>query len=77
MAAPAPKKKRTEDDDEKKREYNVEDLYNTEGFAQEVARNAYFQNCTLIVIVLNTFWMAIDTDYNHAAVLCEAPIIFQ
>jgi len=26
---------------------------------------------------LNTIWIAIDTDYNHAAVLCEAPAVFQ
>ena len=26
---------------------------------------------------LHVFWIAIDTDFNKAAVLCEAPLLFQ
>lgn len=42
-----------------------------------VARSFYFQTLTLVVIFANTIWMAVDTDYNKADVLCEAPIVFQ
>lgn len=61
----------------KKQEYNVEDLYHTTGCAQKVARNQAFQSSTLVVILCNTIWMAIDTDYNKADVLCLAPPLFQ
>merc|ERR1712178_260997 len=29
------------------------------------------------VVVVNTVWIAIETDYNHANVLCQAAPIFQ
>lgn len=61
----------------KKHEFNIEDLYSTEGLAQEIARNMNFQNATLVVILFNTGWMAIDTDYNNADVLSEASPLFQ
>jgi len=31
----------------------------------------------LFVIFLNTIWIAIDTDYNKAEILCNAPPVFQ
>ncbi|CAE7947946.1 CACNA1A, partial [Symbiodinium sp. KB8] len=57
--------------------YNVHDYYRPDGCAQQVARHAMFENCTLVVIVLNCLWMAIDTDNNPAAVLIDAPPVFQ
>ena len=33
--------------------------------------------CGEVVIILNCLWMAIDTDNNPAAVLIDAPAIFQ
>lgn len=44
---------------------------------QTVARSSWFQNLTLVVIFLNTLWIAVDTDFNKATVLCNAPMIFQ
>eukprot|EP00930_Biecheleria_cincta_P012694 TRINITY_DN11691_c0_g2_i1.p1 TRINITY_DN11691_c0_g2~~TRINITY_DN11691_c0_g2_i1.p1 ORF type:complete len:551 (-),score=89.86 TRINITY_DN11691_c0_g2_i1:51-1703(-) len=44
---------------------------------QRIARSAGFQNLTLVVIFLNTLWIAVDTDLNKATVLCNAPMIFQ
>lgn len=44
---------------------------------QTVARSTWFQNLTLVVIFLNTLWIAVDTDYNKASVLCNAPMVFQ
>jgi hypothetical protein len=60
-----------------KPQYKVEDLYKTEGMWQALAKNERFQNAVLTVIVFNILWLAIDTDYNKAEVLCEAPLIFQ
>lgn len=57
--------------------YNVHDYYRLDGCAQQIARHAMFENCTLVVIVLNCLWMAIDTDNNPAAVLIDAPPVFQ
>merc|ERR1719163_1413510 len=55
----------------------LEDLYKPDGCFPKIARSEYFTQASLMVIVLNTFWIAIDTDYNKADVLCEAPIVFQ
>eukprot|EP00401_Gymnodinium_catenatum_P073413 CAMPEP_0117617426 /NCGR_PEP_ID=MMETSP0784-20121206/85586_1 /TAXON_ID=39447 /ORGANISM="" /LENGTH=590 /DNA_ID=CAMNT_0005421267 /DNA_START=84 /DNA_END=1852 /DNA_ORIENTATION=- len=57
--------------------YSVEDLYHKSGMWQELARNEIFKNTTFFVILLNAIWIAIDTDYNKADVLCEAPAVFQ
>jgi len=58
-------------------EETVEDLYNQDGVFQAWARSTWFNNLSLGVILLNTIWIAIETDHNHAAVLCNAQPIFQ
>jgi len=58
-------------------EYDVEELYSKTGIWQKWARDATFKNTALAIIALNAFWLAIDTDYNKAAILCEADPIFQ
>jgi hypothetical protein len=75
--ATPPAGKKAVPSDKPGREYNVEDRYKTTGFCQEAARSNYFQNATVAVILLNTLWMSIDTDYNHADVLSEALLVFQ
>mmetsp|Transcript_38371 Transcript_38371/g.90201 ORF Transcript_38371/g.90201 Transcript_38371/m.90201 type:complete len:594 (+) Transcript_38371:111-1892(+) len=60
-----------------KADQNIEDMYSDTGFFQAVARSNNFQNITLIIIVINTLWMAVDTDFNKADVLCNAPLLFQ
>lgn len=57
--------------------YNVEDLYKDSGIFQLVARHDLFHSMALLVIAMNTIWIAIETDYNHAEILCEAPMVFQ
>lgn len=57
--------------------YNVEDFYYETGICQRIAKNLNFQNMTMLVILLNTFWIAYDTDTNTADVLCQAPIFNQ
>jgi hypothetical protein len=56
---------------------NRADLFANHGIWQRIARHPVFEAGTLAVIVMNTIWIAIDTDYNHADVLCKAPLIFQ
>eukprot|EP00929_Paragymnodinium_shiwhaense_P106237 TRINITY_DN71475_c0_g3_i1.p1 TRINITY_DN71475_c0_g3~~TRINITY_DN71475_c0_g3_i1.p1 ORF type:complete len:1085 (-),score=296.00 TRINITY_DN71475_c0_g3_i1:406-3660(-) len=58
-------------------QYNVEDLYVDEGKWQAIARSETFKNLTFAVIAVNTLWIAYDTDYNKASVLCNAPLQFQ
>jgi len=58
-------------------EYNVEDLYSRTGLWSSIACAAWFKNLALLVIGLNTVWIAVETDYNKAAVLCDAPLLFQ
>lgn len=58
-------------------EYEVEDMYRTTGCWQAVARTDLFKNATFVVILLNTVWIGIDTDFNHAHTISQAPLIFQ
>eukprot|EP00929_Paragymnodinium_shiwhaense_P047164 TRINITY_DN23925_c0_g1_i2.p1 TRINITY_DN23925_c0_g1~~TRINITY_DN23925_c0_g1_i2.p1 ORF type:complete len:486 (-),score=81.31 TRINITY_DN23925_c0_g1_i2:252-1709(-) len=58
-------------------EYNVMDYYKGYGWCQAVARNQIFEWATLAVISFNALWIAIDADYNNAAVLVEAAGVFQ
>mmetsp|Transcript_342 Transcript_342/g.907 ORF Transcript_342/g.907 Transcript_342/m.907 type:complete len:575 (+) Transcript_342:32-1756(+) len=43
-----------------------EKLYSDTGVCQAIARSAFFKNFTLAFVVLSTFWIAIDTDYNRS-----------
>jgi len=56
--------------------YDVMEFYYEEGYAQAIARNAWFENITLGVISFNALWIAIDTDINEAATLADADPIF-
>merc|ERR1740121_3145987 len=59
-----------------KPQYSVFDEYKDEGCSQAIAKSTIFENVTLVVIVLNALWMAVDTDYNPAALIIEAPVEF-
>lgn len=60
-----------------RQEYKVESLYKESGCCSCIASSSIFQTLTLVVISLNTVWIAVETDHNHAAILIEAPPIFQ
>eukprot|EP00928_Gymnodinium_smaydae_P066463 TRINITY_DN49472_c0_g1_i1.p1 TRINITY_DN49472_c0_g1~~TRINITY_DN49472_c0_g1_i1.p1 ORF type:complete len:610 (-),score=57.66 TRINITY_DN49472_c0_g1_i1:249-2078(-) len=60
-----------------KPEYNVENFYHETGFFQAIARNPWFENITLLVIVINAVWTAIDLDFNSAIVIGDAHPVFQ
>jgi uncharacterized membrane protein len=57
--------------------YNVEDLYKTTGYAQWLSRSTHFKNFMLLFIALNTIWIGIEADNNHADLLLKAAPIFQ
>mmetsp|Transcript_37948 Transcript_37948/g.60108 ORF Transcript_37948/g.60108 Transcript_37948/m.60108 type:complete len:536 (-) Transcript_37948:300-1907(-) len=54
--------------------YNVHDRYKTSGIFQEIARNSWFENITLGVIVANALWISFDTDGNTADTINDAKI---
>eukprot|EP00931_Biecheleriopsis_adriatica_P072583 TRINITY_DN4698_c0_g2_i1.p1 TRINITY_DN4698_c0_g2~~TRINITY_DN4698_c0_g2_i1.p1 ORF type:complete len:671 (+),score=122.21 TRINITY_DN4698_c0_g2_i1:102-2114(+) len=56
--------------------FEVEELYHRSGMFQKIARSHLFQGAALGAIVLYTGWIGIDTDYNTASTLIEAPGIF-
>jgi hypothetical protein len=56
--------------------YDVEDYYHDSGFWQALARSDYFKTALLVVIAVNTVWIAVETDYNKADILCDAPWLF-
>mmetsp|Transcript_43626 Transcript_43626/g.79533 ORF Transcript_43626/g.79533 Transcript_43626/m.79533 type:complete len:813 (-) Transcript_43626:59-2497(-) len=57
--------------------YNTHDQYRSTGVWQAVAKNYYFEQVTLLVIIFNSIWIGVDTDYNDADVILEADLEFQ
>jgi hypothetical protein len=57
--------------------FEVEDYYHEEGVFSEIARSSSFKNSIMLVILLSTIWMAVETDYNKETILCKAPLEFQ
>jgi len=53
------------------------DRYTQHGLFQSIARSALFEQVTLGVIFINSLWLAIDADHNHAVVLHKAHPVFQ
>mmetsp|Transcript_21185 Transcript_21185/g.38087 ORF Transcript_21185/g.38087 Transcript_21185/m.38087 type:complete len:851 (-) Transcript_21185:256-2808(-) len=53
-------------------QYNVFDEYYETGWAQAVAKSAPFEYFTLLVVLVNALWLAIDTDNNTAALITDA-----
>lgn len=47
-----------------KKDYDVTDLYKTEGCWQAIARNERFGSGTLFVICVNAVWIGYDADHN-------------
>eukprot|EP00929_Paragymnodinium_shiwhaense_P043238 TRINITY_DN22267_c0_g1_i1.p1 TRINITY_DN22267_c0_g1~~TRINITY_DN22267_c0_g1_i1.p1 ORF type:complete len:767 (-),score=211.86 TRINITY_DN22267_c0_g1_i1:435-2735(-) len=60
-----------------KRPYDVRDFYWETGLCQAIARSSAFDGGTLVVIALNAFWIAVDTDNNEAEILTDADPVFQ
>eukprot|EP00927_Polykrikos_kofoidii_P046214 TRINITY_DN40422_c0_g1_i1.p1 TRINITY_DN40422_c0_g1~~TRINITY_DN40422_c0_g1_i1.p1 ORF type:complete len:697 (+),score=123.46 TRINITY_DN40422_c0_g1_i1:149-2239(+) len=58
--------------------YDVRDFYWTDGrLSERIARSAPFDHTVLSVIFLNSIWIAVETDLNHAETLSEAHLAVQ
>jgi len=53
-------------------DYNVRNLYKEDGCWQAVARSSIFDITSLLVILLNAIWLAVETDYNDEPLLVNA-----
>eukprot|EP00443_Scrippsiella_acuminata_P021884 CAMPEP_0115186196 /NCGR_PEP_ID=MMETSP0270-20121206/9859_1 /TAXON_ID=71861 /ORGANISM="Scrippsiella trochoidea, Strain CCMP3099" /LENGTH=725 /DNA_ID=CAMNT_0002599317 /DNA_START=57 /DNA_END=2234 /DNA_ORIENTATION=- len=60
-----------------KKSYSVCTKYHTVGICQKIARSQWFDSVTMTVIILNAIWIAIDADYNTAASIYDAALVFQ
>lgn len=56
--------------------YDVTQMYHEKGIFQAIARHWAFENTTLSIIVINAFWIWIDTDYNDAETIDQADLGF-
>lgn len=59
------------------KQYDPADFYNETGRCQEIARSHWFENLTMIVILLNTFYIGYDTEANDHVLLARADLRFQ
>lgn len=55
---------------------DVEFFYKTTGIWQRLARSQRFEQLTLAVIMLNSIWMALETDYNSEVIIFNAHPVF-
>jgi len=62
--------------DKSKCPYDVKNNYHETGFFQWIAKHERFENCTLGVIVINAFWISVDTDGNTADTMLTAKPMF-
>jgi len=58
-------------------DFSVSRFYYRHGYAQAIARSHAFEHMKLIAILLNTVWIAVDTEHNQADVLLDADLGFQ
>jgi len=53
-----------------------DDSFHSTGIFVATARHAWFEYMTLLVLAINSLWLAIDTDLNKSAFLYEADPLF-
>jgi len=56
--------------------YDVKNMYKTAGCFQYIARHAWFENFTMIVIIVYALYMSFDTDLNTADIITETHPVF-
>lgn len=61
----------------KEQEINIDELYNKTGFWASWMKNGLWEKITFFAILTNTIYIALDTDYNKAPILVDAPLFFQ
>ncbi|CAE7038948.1 SCN10A [Symbiodinium natans] len=55
---------------------DVKSMYKTTGCWQHVARHAWFENFTMLIIVIYAIYMSFDTDLNQADLITETAPVF-
>lgn len=70
-------KKSIDDLHDEQATFKAEEHFHSRGFWQALARHPWFSNGIMLLIVLNTVWIAVDTDCNKADILSKAPPLFQ
>lgn len=55
----------------------IPEVLHTTGLAQHIARSAWFEQLTVVVIVLNALWIGFESDQNDADNLKDADAGFQ
>eukprot|EP00931_Biecheleriopsis_adriatica_P032470 TRINITY_DN18949_c0_g1_i2.p1 TRINITY_DN18949_c0_g1~~TRINITY_DN18949_c0_g1_i2.p1 ORF type:complete len:872 (+),score=190.74 TRINITY_DN18949_c0_g1_i2:78-2693(+) len=56
--------------------YDVFDFYHDSGTFQYVAKSSMFENTSLLMVIVNAVWIAVDTDLNPAAIIVDAEPVF-
>merc|ERR1719468_1040119 len=57
--------------------YDVTNYYKKTGVCQAIARSQVFEVVSLALVIGSSLWMAVDVDFNDAAMLHQADIGFQ
>ncbi|CAK0848559.1 unnamed protein product, partial [Prorocentrum cordatum] len=57
-------------------DYDVRNYYKEEGCSQAIARSWLFDSASLVVILANAVWLAVETDYNDETLLVNADAPF-
>jgi hypothetical protein len=57
-------------------DYDVRDMYRTDGCFQAIARSSAFDVTGLSLILLNALWLGVETDHNDEALLVDADLPF-
>ena len=55
----------------------LEDQYKDTDLCQMCARHPVFQRLSMVLLALNALWIALNVEFNKAAVLSNAPLVFQ
>eukprot|EP00928_Gymnodinium_smaydae_P036619 TRINITY_DN25566_c0_g1_i3.p1 TRINITY_DN25566_c0_g1~~TRINITY_DN25566_c0_g1_i3.p1 ORF type:complete len:569 (-),score=130.29 TRINITY_DN25566_c0_g1_i3:15-1721(-) len=55
----------------------TESLYRQGSFWTSLALSHTFTTTSMVAIILNSVWIAVDTDHNKADVLSDAPLLYQ
>ena len=58
------------------RRQDIPGLTSDQGCFQRIARSAYFENFTMVVIVVYAIYMSVDTDWNTADIITETHPFF-
>jgi len=53
------------------------DLYAKEGSCSAIAKHWCFQYISMLIVLLNTVWLAYDVDANNADNILDAKVTFQ